>query len=324
MAISVSVIIAAYNVENYIEKCLVSVLNQRLHDIEIIIVNDGSTDNTLEIIKEQTSKDKRVKIVDKQNEGLVEARKSGLSVATGEYLLFVDGDDWLELDALEVLYRKAKSGDYDIVLYNGYLSYDNYKKPFKTYKEILGNDYFQDLCIGSILPSLCFKFVKKSYIEINEIEFATNISYAEDLATTSSLLMCAPNLAFISENLYNYYQRSNSITQTMNRQILEIDSALLQIEQQLKKRKLYTKYKNEFEFMVNRQFSMYFLGEYNSHPILGKELYNMYKKRKIDIYQNRYFLAEMKKSRKNHLRTRIYYFNFSIGKMFDRIIKFIG
>ena len=93
----VSVIIIAYNIEQYIEKCIKSVINQTFKEIEILIVNDGSTDKTLSIINEWALKDKRIKIINQVNKGAIEARKAGLDKCNGKYVLFVDGDDWLEL-----------------------------------------------------------------------------------------------------------------------------------------------------------------------------------------------------------------------------------
>ena len=99
----VSVIIPAYNIEDYIGRCLESIIKQTLKDIEIIVVNDGSNDNTLAIINVFARKDNRIKIVDKKNKGSIEARKSGFKVANGEFILFIDGDDWIENDCLEIL-----------------------------------------------------------------------------------------------------------------------------------------------------------------------------------------------------------------------------
>ena len=92
----VSVIIAAYNIEKYIQRCIESVVNQSEREIEIIIVNDGSTDNTLNIINKVNELDDRIIVINKKNQGLIEARKTGLKYANGEFILFLDGDDWLE------------------------------------------------------------------------------------------------------------------------------------------------------------------------------------------------------------------------------------
>ena len=112
----VSVIIPVYNIEKHLEKCLDSVIGQTLKDIEIIVVNDGSTDNSLDIITQYARKDSRIVIVDKPNEGLAYARKSGIEAAHGKYVQHLDGDDFLEPDACELLFKRAEETDADIVI----------------------------------------------------------------------------------------------------------------------------------------------------------------------------------------------------------------
>jgi glycosyltransferase involved in cell wall biosynthesis len=112
----VSVIVPVYNVEKYLIKCLDSIVNQTLQEIEIICVNDGSTDNSPKILKEYSLKDERIKIIDKENNGLGAARNTGIEAAKGEYIGFVDSDDWIELDAYEKLYKNAKSLNSDMVM----------------------------------------------------------------------------------------------------------------------------------------------------------------------------------------------------------------
>ena len=112
---SVSILIPCYNVEKYLEQCLDSVVNQTLKDIEIICINDGSTDSTLDIIKSYAEKDKRIVIIDKQNEGYGKSMNRGLDAATGEYVGIVESDDWVEPDAFEKLYNIAKQNNADLV-----------------------------------------------------------------------------------------------------------------------------------------------------------------------------------------------------------------
>ena len=122
----ISVIIPVYNAETYLLECLDSIVNQTLKDIEIICVNDGSTDNSLSILKEYASKDNRIKIIDKENEGQGYARKIGLDNATGEYILFCDNDDYYsELTAFEELYNYIEKVKVDVVIFNFIESYIN-------------------------------------------------------------------------------------------------------------------------------------------------------------------------------------------------------
>ena len=106
--IKVSIIVPVYNVEKYLKRCLDSITNQTLKELEIICINDGSTDNSLKILKQYAHKDKRISIINKQNEGLSVARNTGMEAASGEYIGFVDSDDWIDLDFYKKLYTTAK------------------------------------------------------------------------------------------------------------------------------------------------------------------------------------------------------------------------
>ena len=110
----VSIIVPVYNVGKYLSKCLDSLINQTLEDIEIICINDGSTDNSLDILKSYRTKDSRIKIIDKPNEGLSITRNLGIHSATGNYIGFIDSDDWIDLDFYEKLYSAITSNDVDI------------------------------------------------------------------------------------------------------------------------------------------------------------------------------------------------------------------
>ncbi|MGL5384032.1 MAG: glycosyltransferase family 2 protein [Culicoidibacterales bacterium] len=325
MKLQVSIIVVAYNIEKYIDKCLESIMNQTVTNIEIIVVNDGSTDSTLEIIQEKASQDNRIKIIDKQNAGTNEARKSGLSVAKGEYLLFVDGDDWLEVEALDVLYNKAKSNDFDIVCYNAYWSWDDKRKEQSTFSDLLSEDHLENLFLSRILPSLCFKFIKKNYIDIYEIEFASNISYAEDLATVASLFMYKPKVGFEKSNLYNYYQRNDSITKKSNLKVLEIDIAMQFIKRKLLENNLYEQYEKEYEKLVFQNlFNDMFLAKYVNHTLLGNKLNQQYQKYQINTWRNAYIKKAVKQQPlPARIRIQLYTYKYNYGQVFDKIYKFI-
>ena len=112
----VSVIVPVYNTEKYLEKCLNSLINQTLHDIEVICVNDGSTDNSLNILNQYAQKDNRIKIINQENKMQGAARNAGTQIAAGEYIGFVDSDDWIDLDYFEKLYNAATKYNLDIAL----------------------------------------------------------------------------------------------------------------------------------------------------------------------------------------------------------------
>ena len=120
----ISVILSAYNEEKFISKAIESVVNQTLKDIEIIIINDGSTDNTLDIINSFAEKDNRIVVIDQQNIGLGASRNKGMKIAQGEYVTFLDADDWFTEDAFEIAYNEAKAKDTDITMYQ-MINYDD-------------------------------------------------------------------------------------------------------------------------------------------------------------------------------------------------------
>lgn len=116
--IKISVVVPVYNVEKYLEQCLNSIINQTFKDIEIICINDGSTDGSLEILREYEQKDSRIRLINKENEGISAVRNQGMELAQGEYISFIDSDDWIEENYLEALYTAAKKYDSDIACSN--------------------------------------------------------------------------------------------------------------------------------------------------------------------------------------------------------------
>ena len=322
----VSVIIAAYNIEDYIERCILSVIKQTLKEIEIIVVNDGSTDNTLERVKKLAQNNKNIRIINQKNKGLVEARKSGLKIAKGEYILFIDGDDWLEIDALEKLYINAKENESDIVLYNAFFAYEHNKKKLdiiKCNKNII-NKPLEALFKCEILPAIWAKLIKRDYIYNNKIEFAKDISFAEDLAITSSLFMYNPKISIVNEYLYNYYQREDSITNSIDNRVLEIDKAIEFIKSQLIKKNIYDKYKLYFEYMIYIHLYEWKFLVYDKFDYIHKSLYQQYTNRNIDIYNNKYIIERIETySRGLRIRQNAYLKGYQIGKVYDKLRKLV-
>lgn len=321
MNYKVSIIIAAYNIEKYIYKCIESIKNQTMKEIEIIVVNDGSDDDTLNIIKSLAIHDKRIKIIDKKNGGLIEARKSGLNIAKGEYVLFVDGDDWLELDALEKLYKNAIENNLDILIYNAYLSYDNRKEKFNVFSKDLSGDILKDLLLCEISPCIWSKLIKLEYIKNNNIEFVSNISYAEDLATTASLFMHNPNIGYINDHLYNYYQRENSITKIITDKVLEIYEAMKFIKRKMQENMLYNEYRLQYEYLVYMHImDKQLLSECYKCKSLGRRLHKQYKCNKINIRKNKYIKEKISKyPLSQKIRINAYCKSYNLGRIYDKI-----
>ena len=322
----VSVIIAAYNIEDYIERCLLSVINQTLKDIEIIVINDGSKDSTLKKIINISKKDNRISIINQENKGIMETRKIGLNTAVGKYLLFVDGDDWLELEALDILYCNAQKYNSDIVLYNTFWSYDTNKIPKNTFEkesEIIEKP-LRTLFKGEVLPAIWAKLIKKSYICNNTIELPQNISFAEDLGIVASLFMNNPKISTVDNYLYNYYQRSDSITKSIDKRVLEINEAMEFIKAQLLKKGIYNDNKVYFEYMVYRVIYEWQFLNYNKFDFIHKSLHEQYTSRNIDVYNNKYIYEKIKQyPRGVKMRQNAYFKGYEIGKAYDKLRKFV-
>ena len=316
----ISVIIIAYNIEEYIERCLKSVLMQSLSEIEIIIINDGSTDNTLKIINELVINDNRVKIINKKNSGIIEARKSGIEIASGEYILFVDGDDWLELNACDRLYEIATENNLDLIIYNAFWVYKDKKDSYSIIKnkESIKLDPLKNLFLGKIIPAMWGKLIKREFLNKFNIDYPNKISYGEDLATVSSWLINKPKIVILNECLYNYYQRENSITNMVSNKFLDIIEAINFIELQLKEKNIYDKYKKEFEYMLyNHLFILKFI-TINHLSYINIQIYNKFKEKHIKVFNNEYILDDIAKGN-IWLKTRIilYLLNLRLGKLYD-------
>ena len=226
MCPKISIIVAIYNVQDYIAKCLESLSSQTLKDIEIICVNDGSTDKSLEVIEKFAQKDKRIKIINQENKGVAAARNVGLENATGEYLQFVDGDDWINFGLCERVYNLAKKHGSDIVMFN-VAFYDNKKncvingkffdiKKWKNHVDentIHTHNDCKSIFYGNL--SAANKLYRKGFIDEIGCKFPLNIRFEDHLFHLHSIF-CANKINIIDEKHYYYRQnRKNSMMTTL-------------------------------------------------------------------------------------------------------------
>ena len=208
--IKVSVIVPVYNVEDYLEKCLNSLVNQTLKEIEIIVVNDGSPDNSQKIIDRYAKKYKNIKSYTKENGGLSDARNFGIKKAKGEYITFIDSDDYIELTMLEKMYNHAISKKVDIVVCDTINVYEDKIQYLKSnYK--YSNNTIKNYLIAP--PMACIRIYRKEIF--NNIEFKKGIYY-EDLELTPKLVNQTLKIDFLEEGLYYYLQRNGSIMKQKN------------------------------------------------------------------------------------------------------------
>lgn len=214
--IKVSIIVPVYNNEKYLEKCINSIVKQTLKEIEIILVDDGSTDKSLNILKNYESKDKRIKVLSQVNMGPSCARNKGLHIAKGEYVGFVDSDDWIDLDFYEKLYNAAKKYNADISV-AGIKRHRSYK--WKYHLQINKEEFTDDKNKKFLLcdvPDKCYpvnKIYKLSKLNQYNILFEPGV-YFEDRLFTAQVLVYLDGLVTVPNIYYNYWTNPNSIVKT--------------------------------------------------------------------------------------------------------------
>ena len=249
----ISVIIPVYNSEKYLNKCIDSIINQSIgiDNIELIIVNDGSTDKSQNIIEKYINKYKNIKYIFQENSGQAVARNKGLKYAKGEYISFVDSDDWLDKDMYLNLYNKTKKKKYDIVTCD-YMYIKGNKKEYGSFNFIPDNN--KNFIIMNTGP--CNMIISKKILDKNNFHFPEGIIY-EDLAIIPSLGIDS-NVFLVEKPYYNYLIRESS---TMN--LKKYDSKLEDIFKSLdnlykiiKKKSVIEKYHAELEFLYIRRLMM--------------------------------------------------------------------
>lgn len=211
----VSVVVPVYNVEEYIERCLVSLFEQSLDNIQFIIINDGSTDNSLDkikvLIERYNSFLLNVVLINRENKGIAYTRNEGLERATGEYLIYVDSDDWVEPNFLEKLYQQAALQAADIVICGYNLVFRNKKIPVFVGSSMSSDELIEKILLDKVAGFTWNKLVKKSIYSKNR--FKSGINYMEDVIYIIQCSMTAKKIAIVNEPLINYNQENErSIT----------------------------------------------------------------------------------------------------------------
>ena len=243
--IKISIIVPIYNVEKYLKKCLESLFSQTLKEIEIIAINDGSTDNSYEIAKKYQDKE-NFKLLTQENKGLSYTRNLGLKSAKGKYIMFVDSDDYLDKDVCERLYEFALEKDADITCYDLKYLYPDMVSimPGGTNEKVTQKEYV----LGS--GSAANKMYKKSFL--NKINFKFEVNFwSEDAAIIPSLCLYTDKIYYLKDCYYNYFQRQNSITNqtTFNPKSFDTFKAVNILVDKFKTNNKYEEYIEEIEFI---------------------------------------------------------------------------
>lgn len=221
----ISIIVPIYNVKKYLAKCLDSVINQTLRDVEIICVNDGSTDGSAEILQEYSKKDDRIIVINQKNQGLSAARNSAMVKARGEFLGFVDSDDWISENYFEELYNVAKKYSAEVSCCSFMRAYSSGK--LKKRFDVALESVFEDASLkfrAADMPKCCYvfnKLFKRELIERLGLKFISGM-YFEDTYFSIRAVYFANKLAVTPATMYYYRVNENSITrgeQTDKKQI---------------------------------------------------------------------------------------------------------
>lgn len=216
-----SVIIPVYNAQQHIKRCMESIIDQSYTDLEIILINDGSTDNSGEICDDYAQKDKRVKVIHKENGGVSSARNAGLEIATGDYISFIDPDDWIDRNMYETLFSHISDANIDVLRFNAYRKdeiinelpfdgvYTNEDLENKVLLPMIGAEAFGGMFI---LGVLWLHIYKREIIEKYHIRFNTRLRRCEDRLFTLTFTIHAKSMKFIKDVLYHYEVYDESLS----------------------------------------------------------------------------------------------------------------
>ncbi len=232
----ISIIIPVYNVYDYLDRCMETIINQTYKNIEIILINDGSTDNSLELCNKYKKLDKRVVVLDKCNGGVSSARNSGLDIATGDYIGFIDPDDWIELDMYESMYNEIINNECDVVMcsYIREYKHNSTNIDLKLDEGIYTRDKIVDYIIANMISSSSINglsteimgsvwklLIKRELIDKGNILFDESIHLAEDLIFSINLFLNANKVYIQKKYSYHYFDRDGSAVNKHRENLLE-------------------------------------------------------------------------------------------------------
>lgn len=277
----ISVIVPVYNVEEYLPKCIDSIINQTYKNLEIILVDDGSPDNSPKICDDYAKKDKRIKVIHKKNGGVSSARNYGIKESTGEYISFVDADDWVDRKYIEVLYSTSIEYNSDYVCCGYNRVYNNKKEEINSTGDVIeytNNEYLIKLLNVQNSYGFCMmKLINKRVLK--DIRFNENLKVGEDALFNVSLCKNLNSIIVVNKCLYNYRFNSNSVVRKYDTNYV-------------------TKYENSMIEMKN-----YINKNYISNDVMNRNLYNYIAYHVLLISVNYCFHPENKNKYKSLIST---------------------
>ena len=323
--IKISVIVPVYNVENYLRECLESIINQTLKDIEILCIDDCGNYNSSNILEEYAKKDNRIKIIrHKENKGLGPARNTGIKEAKGEYISFIDSDDYISKDFLYNLYNTAKKYDSDIVNTLNIKCYRNNKKTQFYYtfkkKEFESSCNLNDIENGfskqAIAPYVWNKIYKTSFLRDNNLNFLnTKLGAAEDINFIMKLMTNNPKISFNNNSIYYYRYNITSLTNIVNKNLNCVNNCIFNMYDVL------DYYKNNYPEFLDKIYLKIFVPALNFYSASSQ-------KTKRELYQKFYdFVQELdieesKINKKSTFENYVFneYLSIKISKTYDEYL----
>lgn len=315
----ISVIIPFYNAEQHIEKCIKSVINQTYKNLDIILINDGSIDESLSIVNKFSQMDDRIKIINKQNGGVSSARNKGLKNAQGNYIYFVDSDDYIEKDCLQILYNKIKSTDSDIVRAN---FFENKNKKFRFKEDMtieMTNLEEKHKMLEKVFKTYDFNSVWGQLINkriLNNVTFDEDLKMAEDFKFNLNIIEKSKRISLISNFLYNY--NKNDLGINFNKDISKVERKIKDITKVYSELYYQNYDKNLIFSRLLREIVPQFLEMYNYKDEEIKKIIKFINKEKIfteakekfninKLKKSKYFIAYKYFLEKKWFQLKIYY-----------------
>ena len=314
----ISVIIPVYNTEKFLVKCLDSVINQTFKDLEIICINDGSPDNSLQILEEYKKKDERIKIIDQNNQGVSVARNNGIENANGEYIFFLDSDDYIDKNFFEIFYKNAKTNNSDLVILNS----------FWNLKDRVTKNYH------SALPTWAMFIRRKVLIDNNFIRYPLNIQPGEDGLFSHVLLTYCEKITHDDNVIYYYIkhetQSHNKLTKSPSIIITDIKKYFEYLNNFYNKNNLYQTKSLSFLKYIEQECFLFFRtkafnkdDEMEVFSIIKNEVNNLITYIKNDDYK--YFSSEFNifinsKTIKDYYKQIKYRYNYIRFQIFGKTV----
>ena len=254
----VSIIIPVYNTEEYLAECLESLILQTYRNIEIILINDGSTDNSLSICKEYASHYSFIKVFSQKNAGQGSARNLGISKCSGNYIMFVDSDDWVDQEIVQKLYNNIRISDSNVAVCNYKRTYQNqFNHSYKVEEKISPNQIvdlaYEPKLLNQISTFTCGKLINKEIFDKYALKFQHH--FFEDVAMMPVLFVLAGRISFIDDALYYYRNRTGSTSNSekmLEDRICCMDSLI----EYFKKYRVYEKYKEQLKQNIEQRMQI--------------------------------------------------------------------